>query len=468
MLAVQMINQNNMVGKLAVVSRANGVISVGAMVRVESVLGDKATVSSVKTGVRYTLSLEDVMSLYNDKNSTKETLGRNGRIINVSSRVNVRKGASVVSEVATTLKANEDVVVLEKVGNWYKVLTNGLTGYVFGTYVELEQAHEGTISIGDYNKGNLTATVKRNDSTKKRELSKSSTISVGDYNDGNSTGNINKKEETKKEEPKKQEPKKEETKKQETKKEVIKIKKQQSSSISVGDYKGKQKQETKKEETRRQEPKKQEPKKSVGYADIEDYYSDVRFNNNSTRDAVKSTPEIDETAREICKNCTTPSEKASALYAWITTNINYAYEQVENKSYPRYTAIDCFNKRRGVCYGYAALYTAMAEAVGLNTQLICGNAYEENGKLLGYHSWNEVQTERGWINLDATFGRASLTALERANIKPNSAQIHDLIFTRKVVKIRKGNRVYNMKGNGYYNSPNFAYTHRNGEVVVQE
>lgn len=65
-------------------------------------------------------------------------VGANADSVNgvTNASVNLREGASTKYEKITTLKAREDVKILDEKGNWYKVEVNGKEGYVYKTYVD--------------------------------------------------------------------------------------------------------------------------------------------------------------------------------------------------------------------------------------------------------------------------------------------------------------------------------------------
>lgn len=64
-----------------------------------------------------------------------------GKVINVTSSLNIRSGAGTNFNVVGSLKANQNVNIYEKVGDWYKIdyIVNSKTnyGYVSGKYIKL-------------------------------------------------------------------------------------------------------------------------------------------------------------------------------------------------------------------------------------------------------------------------------------------------------------------------------------------
>lgn len=132
------------------------------------------------------------------------------------------------------------------------------------------------------------------------------------------------------------------------------------------------------------------------------------FNGVTLDEAIKTTPEIDKTSREIVQNETQDTRKAYLIYKWVSRNVQYDYAKVEKVSKdPRGIpsgAMEAFHTRKGICFDYSSLYVAMCRAVGLKVRLVTGLGY--SGISWGDHAWNQVySSEEGrWINVDTTFG----------------------------------------------------------------
>ena len=138
-------------------------------------------------------------------------------------------------------------------------------------------------------------------------------------------------------------------------------------------------------------------------------------------------PTAEALAQQLTAGLTDPTEKAAAIYDWITHNIAYdvkLYEEVVSGRWKRrsYTPAELqevwddrirntLKKRRGVCDNYARLYQRMAESVGLNCAYVTGYA-KPNGlraNTLGQtHAWNAVEIDGEWKLVDATWGAGSL------------------------------------------------------------
>lgn len=133
----------------------------------------------------------------------------------------------------------------------------------------------------------------------------------------------------------------------------------------------------------------------------------ILYNGVTIEEGVKSNEAIDKKAQEIVKNQKSDRAKAKALYTWVGSNIEYDDEKADmvlnGQTGYKSGAIPAFTTKRGICFDYSCLFTAMAKATGLKSRVVIGEAY--NGQEFVSHSWNEVylQDERKWINVDCTF-----------------------------------------------------------------
>ncbi len=70
----------------------------------------------------------------NGSNNTDSTV-KYGKVVNISTRLNIRKSASTSSSIVGTLSNNTKVTILEKTNGWYKISYNGTVGYVSASYI---------------------------------------------------------------------------------------------------------------------------------------------------------------------------------------------------------------------------------------------------------------------------------------------------------------------------------------------
>ncbi len=132
------------------------------------------------------------------------------------------------------------------------------------------------------------------------------------------------------------------------------------------------------------------------------------FNGVTLDQAIRSSPEIDETARDITAGDTTSKAKAYHIYRWVSQNLEYDSDKAARIS--RDTSgiasgsLVAFDTRSGICFDYSSLYISMCRAVGLKVRLVTGLGY--SGISWGDHAWNQVycSEEKRWINVDTTFG----------------------------------------------------------------
>ncbi|MDP4144296.1 MAG: transglutaminase-like domain-containing protein [Bacillota bacterium] len=133
----------------------------------------------------------------------------------------------------------------------------------------------------------------------------------------------------------------------------------------------------------------------------------IYYNGITLDQAIKSNSEIDSYAKELVGNETKTISKARRLYNWVGKNISYDNEKankVLNNDYNVESgAIPTFATRKGICFDYASLYTAMCRADGIKVRIVTGQGF--NGVNWVSHAWNQVfiTEENRWINVDCTF-----------------------------------------------------------------
>jgi transglutaminase/protease-like cytokinesis protein 3 len=87
-------------------------------------------------------------------------------------------------------------------------------------------------------------------------------------------------------------------------------------------------------------------------------------------------------------------DAVTKIYAFVVDNVEYNFELAETVQSGYVPNIDeVFANKKGICFDYAALMTAMLRSQGIPTKLIIGYA----GSL--FHAWISVHSpETGWIN----------------------------------------------------------------------
>jgi hypothetical protein len=126
--------------------------------------------------------------------------------------------------------------------------------------------------------------------------------------------------------------------------------------------------------------------------------------------------EIADLAQSITKDCKTDTDKARAIYNWITDHITYDWN-VWNaivSGATTYTEpqdpLSVMQRGTGVCIGYSWLFTDMAQSVGLSSDSIIGDVRGYRGtaddQLISpyQHAWNWVSLDGNQVLLDSTWG----------------------------------------------------------------
>ena len=111
----------------------------------------------------------------------------------------------------------------------------------------------------------------------------------------------------------------------------------------------------------------------------------------------------------LCKGKTTEIERVHAIYRWITKNIDYDYDKLDDIR-AKYVLPDLdrtLNTNKGTCFDYAGLMTCMLRVQQIPCKVITG--YVEQG----YHAWVEVYIKDvGWINPSIYFESESWTRID--------------------------------------------------------
>lgn len=100
-------------------------------------------------------------------------------------------------------------------------------------------------------------------------------------------------------------------------------------------------------------------------------------------------------------NSTDQRAKIDKIYDYITSNVTYDYEHLEQEDYwLQYTAYAALVQKTAVCEGYAVLLYRLAEECGLDARVITGvggSGRDAN------HAWNIIGLEDLYYYLDATW-----------------------------------------------------------------
>ena len=91
-------------------------------------------------------------------------------------------------------------------------------------------------------------------------------------------------------------------------------------------------------------------------------------------------------------------QKIKAIYDYLTKNITYDYEHLNDNGYKlKHTAYAAMINKTSVCQGYAVLFYRMTLECGIDARYVSGTG---NG---GAHGWNIVKLGNCYYNVDATW-----------------------------------------------------------------
>ncbi|MCL2125020.1 MAG: transglutaminase-like domain-containing protein [Oscillospiraceae bacterium] len=99
-------------------------------------------------------------------------------------------------------------------------------------------------------------------------------------------------------------------------------------------------------------------------------------------------------AEELIKGKTVLTDKISAIYTFVVTNLTYDKDLAANVKSGYLPDVDAvMAKGKGICFDYAAVMAAMLRSQGVPTRLVVGYAGT------AYHAWIDVYSAtEGWIN----------------------------------------------------------------------
>ncbi len=97
---------------------------------------------------------------------------------------------------------------------------------------------------------------------------------------------------------------------------------------------------------------------------------------------------------ELAQNTYTDLDVVQKVYSYVTDNVEYDYVKAETVETFYLPDVDeTLSTKKGICFDYASLMTAMLRSQGIPTQLVIGYAGT------AYHAWISVYTpETGWLD----------------------------------------------------------------------
>ena len=129
---------------------------------------------------------------------------------------------------------------------------------------------------------------------------------------------------------------------------------------------------------------------------IPDYYTYLSWEEEVTAevDQIVASFGFDET--------TTDYEKVRTVYDYVYQNVGYYISHRRHKDYHlATTAYSALFKKSAVCQGYCVLMYRLLRESGINTRIVAGTGYLDDWE--EYHSWNIVEIDGKYYNLDVTW-----------------------------------------------------------------
>jgi hypothetical protein len=123
--------------------------------------------------------------------------------------------------------------------------------------------------------------------------------------------------------------------------------------------------------------------------------------------SVTSSPE--RLAAYLSQGISSETDKARAVYRWITDNIGYDTASFFSGTHADESAGGVLESRKGVCAGYSRLYADIGRKMGLTVETVSGYAkgygYAPGAVFTGTnHDWNAVLIDGVWRLMDCTWG----------------------------------------------------------------
>ncbi|WP_347373413.1 transglutaminase domain-containing protein [Aequorivita sp. Q41] len=116
----------------------------------------------------------------------------------------------------------------------------------------------------------------------------------------------------------------------------------------------------------------------------------------------------------ITKNAISDTDKATAIYSWIVSNIAYDHELMHSEMLQKqfYTSEEnvikkVLERKMALCGGFAFLYKQLCAEVGIAVEVIHGFTKNYSSKTQidekPKHTWNAVKLNNKWFLLDITW-----------------------------------------------------------------
>ena len=119
---------------------------------------------------------------------------------------------------------------------------------------------------------------------------------------------------------------------------------------------------------------------------------------------VEAKKRIFSVAKQITKDSMTDREKIKAVHDWIINNTVYDEDNYQNNTIPEesYDIRGVMLNKTAVCSGYANTFDYFMYVLGIQSEVITGNAINSRGSE-GRHGWNRVLMDDTWLYVDCTW-----------------------------------------------------------------
>ena len=139
----------------------------------------------------------------------------------------------------------------------------------------------------------------------------------------------------------------------------------------------------------------------------------------------KKNTSIDELANYFLLKEASELEKARMIYVWLAENINYDDHGYNSKQFGDNSAEGVLQNKVAVCAGFANLYQALGDKMGLKIITLRGLAkgygYDEssydNIEEATNHAWNAINIDGVWTIFDATWGQGNGTTNTKGKLE---------------------------------------------------
>lgn len=100
-------------------------------------------------------------------------------------------------------------------------------------------------------------------------------------------------------------------------------------------------------------------------------------------------------AQELAAGAGDTLGKVQAVYDWVVANLSYDYDKAKTVQSGYLPDVDrTMEEKKGICFDYASLMSAMLRSQGIPVKLVIG--YTSKGE---YHAWINVWSEEdGWVD----------------------------------------------------------------------